>query len=828
MRTRGSSVATLLLLVVYLATQVDSRTTKWNKSVPTAPRNENYDGQRNANGREIVPLVLDLQVDQSELLMLNMDDLKGVENIQDAMSVIGYEPQKVNTKKKRKIDIGSDPRVFNSHPTIAATPEIDLLYYEVPQIRKTIVTPQYPQKPTPELLQKQNTSDLAYIYPVPPARQTKQRSSSKLQYPIPQTPTPSENLKSKDPITPKPPIYRRPLSPESLRPRPAPAARATPAISEVPSSITRRKPRKRVEKAPIIPQEAAKINDAINYPVADTSRTRNAIHSEVERKARRPVAKQDTAPRSFTRPPPPRSSQEGGLEKLGDQGATLTRRGSNRSQWNAPKSGDPSSQSEVAEAAKSAGSLSNSRLYERKGRRQRPSVQVIRNDEPQVVESTKQPESFRVTTPVSHTTFKPVAREDVNDRPNQAGYSIDEATRTVSVTPAGIDDYQNGQTPVVSSAGFSSTLIPFTSLSTYYSNPGLYLVPTSTIASISDYEVSSASPWKTNLKERDVKDGREVDGVADATSFVDGDSIDRGSVNEGSGEVARKLGKNDGDDGSGESSHEARSGASSEESSSDGGEGDVGAESTHVSLHKDQRHQDAKGSAGYGGDVGHAASGGSREVESGGDEERSHGHVEEKGEEGKKGYKSRHEHEKANKGHHDKETKSNYFDEKQGKEKKHNAEGEYHQEHQHGEQGEKKAEYDEKGDHQKGYSTKGQHTVHKKDEFEKHTEFFDDYQEDGETEKDGEFHHDHEMEKGGSHKTSHHDMKEEEDAHGKKTKYEKGKEYDLKKGHKEAEGQDDYQSHKVIHGEKVSHEAKKSRSHSSGDAGESKGDHKSR
>nr|XP_033329415.1 filaggrin-2-like [Megalopta genalis] len=824
MRTRGSSVATLLLLVVYLTTRVDSRTTKSKRPVPTASLNENDDDQKNANGRRIVPVALDLQVDQTELLVLNMDDLKDVENIQDAMSVIGYEPQKVNTKRKRKIETGSDSRALNSHTTIATAPEIDLLYYEIPQIKKSVVTPLYPQKSSFESLHKQNASDFEYVYPVASVRQAKQRFP-KLQYPV--SSAPSEDPKPKASIFPKLASHRRPFSSESLRPSTPSPVRTTPTIVEALSTISTRRgrARKRVEKAPSH-QDASKSNDGNNYPVIDASRARSAIHSEDERKARRPVAKPDIAPRSFARSPLVRLNQEGSLEKLADQGATLTRRANSRNQWNALRGnvGEPNSHSEVAEAAKGAGPPSNRRLYERKSRRQRPSVQVIRNDEA-ATERSKESESFKVTTPVPYTTEKPVAREDANVRPLQTNYGPEEATRTLSVAPTSLDGYQNAQTPdvTVSSGGLSSTAVPFTSLSTYYSNPGYYYQPTSTTASVRDYEVSSASPWKSNLKERDVAGDREVDGVADATGVADEDS----------GEAASKMEKEDhyqtrSDDGSREDSREASSDASTELGRSDEGEGDIEAESTHVSLHKDQRHQGDKGSAGHGGDAAATGSGGNGEVEMGGDEERSEGHKDEKGEKGKKGYKSRHEHEKANKGHHDKEKKSSYFDEKEGKEKKHDDEGGYHQEHQRGEKGEKGSEYDEKGDHQKGYSTKGQHTVHKKDEFEKYTEFFDDFNEDGETEKEGESHHDHETKKGGSHKISHHDMKDEKEAHGKETKFEKGKEYNLKKGHKESEGQDGHHSHKVVHGEKGSQEAKKSRSHSSGDVGESKSDHKSR
>ncbi|XP_029154938.1 uncharacterized protein LOC114928018 [Nylanderia fulva] len=193
-----------------------------------------------------------------------------------------------------------------------------------------------------------------------------------------------------------------------------------------------------------------------------------------------------------------------------------------------------------------------------------------------------------------------------------------------------------------------------------------------------------------------------------------------------------------------------------------------------------------------------------------------HGH---KGEKGHKDYKDWHEHEKAEKGHHDKEHSSKEYDEKAGEEKKHQEKGGYHKEHHHDEGGKKEAEFGEKGEHKKGHSTHGQHSVHKKDEYEKKTEFFDEFHDDGEVEKHGEHHHEHESKKGGHEKKGHHDAADHEEKHGKKGKHEKGGHHHEHKGHKLDEGHDHHYNHDEKHDKKEGHESGKKWSFKKGDHG---------
>ncbi|KAL0125773.1 hypothetical protein PUN28_004673 [Cardiocondyla obscurior] len=223
----------------------------------------------------------------------------------------------------------------------------------------------------------------------------------------------------------------------------------------------------------------------------------------------------------------------------------------------------------------------------------------------------------------------------------------------------------------------------------------------------------------------------------------------------------------------------------------------------------------------------HGKKGGDHHFEKGGGaehEEEHHGH---EGEKGKKGYKVWHEHEKAEKGHHDKEQASKHYDEKGGEEKKHDEEGGYHEEHNHGEGGKKTSEFAEKGKHKKGHTTHGEHSVHKKDEYEKKTEFFDEFHEDGDVEKHGGHHHNHELKKGGHEKKGHHDGADHEEKYGKEEKFEKGGHHDEHKGHKVEEGDDHHYDHDHKYGKKEGHERGKKWSFKKGDGGgDAGGDHK--
>ncbi|XP_011501934.1 PREDICTED: GATA zinc finger domain-containing protein 14-like [Ceratosolen solmsi marchali] len=176
------------------------------------------------------------------------------------------------------------------------------------------------------------------------------------------------------------------------------------------------------------------------------------------------------------------------------------------------------------------------------------------------------------------------------------------------------------------------------------------------------------------------------------------------------------------------------------------------------------------------------------------------------GEKGNKGYKHFHEHDKGEKGYHDKEGHNHHYDEKEGKNKKHHEESGFHEEHEKGEEGEKKTAFKEKGDHKKGHSTKGEHVIHKKDEFDKKTEFFDEFHEGGDVDKDGGYHEQHQKKKGGHHKKGYYHKGAEKKEYGEKGKFDKGHHHREKKGHDEHEGLDQHYHHEEKFGKKGAHE----------------------
>ncbi|XP_046748491.1 la-related protein Larp4B-like [Diprion similis] len=245
----------------------------------------------------------------------------------------------------------------------------------------------------------------------------------------------------------------------------------------------------------------------------------------------------------------------------------------------------------------------------------------------------------------------------------------------------------------------------------------------------------------------------------------------------------------------------------------------------HENTHKDPKGGSGghgggkKGGGGHGGGGGGKGDGGDHKFEKGGGEEHKDHHHESHGQSGEKNYKGHHEYDKGEKGHHDKEQHNGHYAEKKGDEKKHHAESGYHGEHHHGEKGVKEANFGEKGEHQKGHSTKGEHSIHKKDEYEKKTEFFDEFHEDGGNEKHGEFHHEHESKKGGHEKSSHLDAAEHEEKHGKEHKHDKGHHYHEDKGHKEAQGHEAHHKHDDKYGKKEAHEEGKKWAFKKGDDG---------
>ncbi|CAG9762052.1 unnamed protein product [Ceutorhynchus assimilis] len=187
------------------------------------------------------------------------------------------------------------------------------------------------------------------------------------------------------------------------------------------------------------------------------------------------------------------------------------------------------------------------------------------------------------------------------------------------------------------------------------------------------------------------------------------------------------------------------------------------------------------------------------------------------GEKGDKGYKGHHHHEKGQKGHHDKEDHSKHYDEHGGHKKEHHHDDGYHGDYHKKHGGKKAAKYEEKGEHNKGHTTKGEHNIHKKEEYDKKTEFFEEENEGGESETHGGFKHESDYKKGGHRKGGHKKGGHHEDHYGKKGESEKGGHYKDEKGHNQKGGQDKHHEHESKHGEKEGHATGKKWAYKKGD-----------
>ncbi|KAI4503894.1 hypothetical protein M0802_001297 [Mischocyttarus mexicanus] len=218
-------------------------------------------------------------------------------------------------------------------------------------------------------------------------------------------------------------------------------------------------------------------------------------------------------------------------------------------------------------------------------------------------------------------------------------------------------------------------------------------------------------------------------------------------------------------------------------------------------------------------DGGKSDGGGDKKFTKGGEVEKKEDHYNKHGKKEEKGYESLHEHDKAEIGHHDKVKHSKEYDEKDGEKKEHEETGEYHEDYYKDELGKKEAKFNEKGESKKGHSTKGEHLVHKKDEYEKKTEFFDEFHEDGDSEKDGEYYNEHEAEKGGKEKSGHYKEAHDKGKHGEMKKYEKGEYYDENKGKDSKEGQESHYGHEKKYKKKGAHESGKKWMMDNGDDG---------
>ncbi|XP_050355242.1 MATH and LRR domain-containing protein PFE0570w-like [Nymphalis io] len=181
--------------------------------------------------------------------------------------------------------------------------------------------------------------------------------------------------------------------------------------------------------------------------------------------------------------------------------------------------------------------------------------------------------------------------------------------------------------------------------------------------------------------------------------------------------------------------------------------------------------------------------------ETGGDKEHHSEHDEEHEEHGRKAYEGVHKDTKTNKGHHDKEEHLDKYDDHGGIDKRHHKEDDHYGSHHHEEHGKKHAKYEESGKHSKGHSTKGSHDIHKKDEYEKKVEFFEEEGDMGDEELDGGYHSDKEHSSGGHFKKDDLQAGYEVFAKGDRGDFAKGGHGHNHQGHGSSGGHDSHHKH---------------------------------
>ncbi|KAL7303187.1 hypothetical protein TKK_0004390 [Trichogramma kaykai] len=181
-------------------------------------------------------------------------------------------------------------------------------------------------------------------------------------------------------------------------------------------------------------------------------------------------------------------------------------------------------------------------------------------------------------------------------------------------------------------------------------------------------------------------------------------------------------------------------------------------------------------------------------------------------EEDEKSHKDYDEHERhrdTEKGHLDKASHDREYKEKEAGRKKHDDESGYEAKREKGEKGEKKASFSEKGEHNKGHNTKGEHVVHKKDEFNKKTEFFEETHDDGSYDKEGAHHSEYRRAKGGRFDKGRAGGGEHRERHGKKAHREEGHRRERAKGHGHDSAESRHNRQHEKHGKKAREESAK-------------------
>ncbi|XP_043799730.1 glutamic acid-rich protein-like [Apis laboriosa] len=774
-------------------TTINAKIDRTRRTVFTTPRETEFlngDNVRKINDkilmlvetRNVIPKkrnndeTLDQRVDPSNIAMVNVDNVKDLENLEHVLSIVEYEPRKINKKEKRKIvdtfNDNLDTITYSNENTNPVTPDVTSLYYEVPRTiepNKITITPQY---------------DTRANQHAPKSLKTEQNPKS-------------QNREYKYPVT----TFKRKSSRIHMTSNSSPTTSPS-DISYSTKANKRKKTRKRMKNKSLTKQEASRLLENVdNYPRAEES-----INDKGKNKSRKLglQIKYNIEPRPFSSViKSAEKSQESNLEKFDEVNSNV----SDKNYSNAMKINDDYSKdySKIVDPVKISSSESKRKLYEENSTvKNKPSTSTDRN------------ESFKSNR--DNPSYKNVQTTERDD------FFESESSTTVTQSYKNIPAIIDSMNPIV------STPIPSTESNLYSSSHMYYYPPLlPTMAPQRQFEVKSTVENESKIddsnedKENTKEDNEEIKKASsDDVTVVTTSENDENRKYEirkdedhqtEDRQNNRKLPETEEDNSERYKKYEDKGYRRYAHKYNDKMEEEEEEDVVSDGTHDNESHQSVK--EGAADDA--SGKGGEKKFEKGGATEQEQEHHKSEGEKGKKVYKSWDENEKANKGHQDKERQSNYYDEKDGDEKEHKEEGGYHEEHQKDEKGEKQAEFDEKGEHQKGYNTKGQHSVHEKDEFEKRTEFFDEFHEDGDMEKEGELYGEHKMSKGGHYKSGHHNEGDEEGKYGKEGKYAKGDHHYEDKGYKVNEGKDSHHEYKNMHGEKKDHKDGKKWSYKKGD-----------
>ncbi|KAL0128972.1 hypothetical protein PUN28_003983 [Cardiocondyla obscurior] len=160
------------------------------------------------------------------------------------------------------------------------------------------------------------------------------------------------------------------------------------------------------------------------------------------------------------------------------------------------------------------------------------------------------------------------------------------------------------------------------------------------------------------------------------------------------------------------------------------------------------------------------------------------------GEKGDKGYNKQVEFDVGERGQHDKSRQQEFYDVKTGQEKRHDNVARNYEHHDETESGKKNSSHGQTSYHKKGQKTKGFHKIYHKDEYKKHTDFYDESHKEGYFDKHSVADEHHNAAEGSFERGGHHESEFDDENSGKQKFYDKGYNQNRDKGYNKEKGDD--------------------------------------